>query len=105
MAGPAAWEKRRGSRQTPPSPYSRHVTWGSLRAARLSVRYRKPSDINLTEGSGRAAVQQQKFDPSRPGNARKLEVVGELTKLADKAGLKLRARRSLSYGRTRPPPR
>ncbi|MEV6651719.1 aldo/keto reductase [Streptomyces sp. NPDC051219] len=65
------------------------LTWGPLSAGWLSGKYAKPSDIDLTAGGGRAALEQHKFDPSLPGNARKLEAVGELTKLADEAGLKL----------------
>ncbi|MEU3921152.1 aldo/keto reductase [Streptomyces sp. NPDC002659] len=65
------------------------LTWGPLSAGWLSGKYARPTDINLTEGSGRAALERHKFDPSVPGNARKLEALGELTKLADEAGLKL----------------
>ncbi|MFG2194680.1 aldo/keto reductase [Streptomyces sp. NPDC048639] len=65
------------------------LTWGPLSAGWLSGKYAKAADVDLTEGSGRAAMEQHKFDPSRPGNARKLEAVGELTKLAADAGLRL----------------
>ncbi|MEU8269196.1 aldo/keto reductase [Sphaerisporangium sp. NPDC049002] len=46
------------------------------------------ADIDLT-GSGRAAVERNKFDTSLPENALKLQAVGELTKLAAEAGLSL----------------
>jgi aryl-alcohol dehydrogenase-like predicted oxidoreductase len=65
------------------------LTWGPLSAGWLSGKYTKPSDIDLTPGGGRAALEAHKFDPARPGNAAKLEAVGELTKLAAESGLKL----------------
>ncbi|EFL25102.1 aldo/keto reductase family oxidoreductase [Streptomyces himastatinicus ATCC 53653] len=64
------------------------LSWGPLSAGWLSGRYTKASDIDLA-GGGRAAVEQFKFDPSVPENARKLEAVGELSKLASDAGLSL----------------
>ncbi|MFD7505229.1 aldo/keto reductase [Streptomyces sp. NPDC059850] len=64
------------------------LSWGPLSAGWLSGRYTKASDIDLAGGS-RAAMEQFKFDPSRPENARKLEAVGELSKLASDAGLSL----------------
>ncbi|MEV6317558.1 aldo/keto reductase [Streptomyces sp. NPDC051776] len=65
------------------------LTWGPLSAGWLSGKYVKAADVDLGEGGGRAALEQHKFDPSLPGNARKLEAVGELMKLAADAGLKL----------------
>ncbi|MFH8366394.1 aldo/keto reductase [Streptomyces sp. NPDC018031] len=63
------------------------LTWGPLSAGWLSGRYTKASDIDLT--GGRHAMEQQKFDPALPGNARKLEAVGKLAELASEAGLSL----------------
>ncbi|MGP3926438.1 aldo/keto reductase [Streptomyces sp. 8N616] len=65
------------------------LTWGPLSAGWLSGKYTKAADVDLAPGSGRAALEQHKFDPSLPGNAAKLEAVGQLTKLAAEAGLKL----------------
>ncbi|WP_424528754.1 aldo/keto reductase [Sphaerisporangium viridialbum] len=64
------------------------LTWGPLSAGWLSGRYTQAADIDLT-GTGRAAFERHKFDPSLPENARKLQAVGELTKLAAEAGLSL----------------
>lgn len=66
------------------------LTWGPLSAGWLSGKYGKPSDVDLSAGSGRAAMEQNKFDPSRPGNAAKLQAVAELTEVADQSGLQLR---------------
>ncbi|MGW3622124.1 aldo/keto reductase [Streptomyces sp. NPDC000880] len=77
------------------------LTWGPLSAGWLSGKYGKPSDINLTAGSGRTALEQHKFDPSLPGNARKLEAVGELTKVAEEAGVKL-AHLAIAFVRAHP---
>ncbi|MET8678494.1 aldo/keto reductase [Streptomyces sp. NPDC004647] len=64
------------------------LTWGPLSAGWLSGKYGKASDIDLKAG-GRAALEQHKFDPALPENARKLEAVGKLSQLAEEAGLKL----------------
>ncbi|MFI2347851.1 aldo/keto reductase [Streptomyces sp. NPDC019443] len=77
------------------------LTWGPLSAGWLSGKYRKPSDVDLTAGSGRAVLEQHKFDPSVPGNARKLEAVGELRNLADETGLKL-AHLAIAFVRAHP---
>ncbi|WNO70547.1 aldo/keto reductase [Streptomyces sp. AM8-1-1] len=66
------------------------LTWGPLSAGWLSGKYGKASDVDLSAGSGRAAMEQNKFDPSRPGNAAKLQAVTELTEVADQADLQLR---------------
>ncbi|KUJ65316.1 aldo/keto reductase [Streptomyces albus subsp. albus] len=63
------------------------LTWGPLSAGWLSGRYTKASDIDLT--GGRTALERQKFDPSLPENARKLEAVGKLAGLAAESGLSL----------------
>ncbi|GII58819.1 aldo/keto reductase [Planotetraspora thailandica] len=65
------------------------LTWGPLSAGWLSGRYTQAADIDLTAGTGRTAFERHKFDPSLPENARKLQAVGELSKLADEAGLPL----------------
>jgi aryl-alcohol dehydrogenase-like predicted oxidoreductase len=64
------------------------LTWGPLSAGWLSGKYTQAADIDLT-GPGRAGVERHKFDPSLPENARKLQAVGDLTKLAEEAGLPL----------------
>ncbi|WP_431043641.1 aldo/keto reductase [Streptomyces sp. P1-3] len=63
------------------------LTWGPLAAGWLSGRYTKASDIDLADG--RRSLERQKFDPSLPENARKLEAVGELARLAAESGLSL----------------
>jgi len=62
------------------------LSWGPLSAGWLSGRYTDASDIDLA-GSGRASLERHKFDPSLPENARKLQAVRELAKLAEEAGL------------------
>jgi len=64
------------------------LSWGPLSAGWLSGRYTDASDIDLA-GSGRASLERHKFDPSLPENARKLQAVRELAKLAEEAGLTL----------------
>jgi aryl-alcohol dehydrogenase-like predicted oxidoreductase len=58
------------------------LTWGPLSAGWLSGR-------DVTQGTGRSALEQAKFDTTVPENARKLEAVAELKKLAADAGLPL----------------
>ncbi|CAM5535310.1 Aldo/keto reductase OS=Streptomyces rimosus subsp. rimosus (strain ATCC / DSM 40260 / JCM 4667/ NRRL 2234) OX=1265868 GN=SRIM_024290 PE=4 SV=1 [Streptomyces rimosus subsp. rimosus] len=57
------------------------LTWGPLSAGWLSGR-----DLSA---SGRAALENAKFDLSVPENARKAEAVAELAKVASEAGLAL----------------
>jgi aryl-alcohol dehydrogenase-like predicted oxidoreductase len=63
------------------------LTWGPLSAGWLSGRYTQAADVE--RGEGRAQLEKHKFDPSLPENARKLEAVSELAKLAAEAGLPL----------------
>ena len=63
------------------------ITWSPLAGGWLSGKYRKESDIDLT--SGRAQRIPGRFDPSVPGNARKLQIVEELVKIAADAGIPL----------------
>ncbi|MPZ81577.1 MAG: aldo/keto reductase [Actinophytocola sp.] len=63
------------------------LTWGPLAAGWLSGRYSATTDVMAA--GGRASTERHKFDPSVPGNARKLEAVRDLAKLADEAGLPL----------------
>jgi aryl-alcohol dehydrogenase-like predicted oxidoreductase len=63
------------------------ITWSPLAGGWLSGKYRQESDIDLT--SGRAQRIPGRFDPSVPGNARKLEIVEELVKIAADAGTSL----------------
>jgi len=63
------------------------ITWSPLAGGWLSGKYRKDSDIDMS--SGRAQRIPRRFDPSLPGNARKLEAVEELVKVAADAGTSL----------------
>ena len=63
------------------------ITWSPLAGGWLSGKYRKDSDIDMS--SGRAQRIPRRFDPSLPGNARKLELVEELVKVAADAGTSL----------------
>ncbi len=62
------------------------LTWGPLSAGWLSGRYTQGVDL---ESGGRTALERQKFDPSTPGNAAKLEAVGALAEVAAEAGVSL----------------
>jgi aryl-alcohol dehydrogenase-like predicted oxidoreductase len=62
------------------------LTWGPLSAGWLSGRHN--DGVDLSSG-GRIKLERQKFDPAKPGNARKLEAVQALSKLADEAGMPL----------------
>lgn len=64
------------------------LVWGPLSAGWLSGRIRSAADIDLS--GGRTAIERHKFDPAIPGNARKLEAVAALSKLAEEAGMPLR---------------
>jgi aryl-alcohol dehydrogenase-like predicted oxidoreductase len=63
------------------------IPWSPLNGSWLTGRYRKGTDIDMS--SGRAARLPQRFDPSLPGNQRKLELVEELSKVAADAGCSL----------------
>jgi aryl-alcohol dehydrogenase-like predicted oxidoreductase len=63
------------------------ITWSPLAGGWLSGKFRKDSDIDMS--SGRAQRIPRRFDPSLPGNARKLEAVEELVKVAADAGTSL----------------
>jgi aryl-alcohol dehydrogenase-like predicted oxidoreductase len=63
------------------------IAWSPLGGGWLSGKYRRGAEIDLS--SGRAARMPQRFDPSRPGNAHKLDVVEELMKVAGDAGCSL----------------
>jgi aryl-alcohol dehydrogenase-like predicted oxidoreductase len=63
------------------------IAWSPLAGGWLTGRYRSAEDIDLT--TGRASRLPQRFDPSVPGNARKLEVVQELARVADDVGCSL----------------
>jgi aryl-alcohol dehydrogenase-like predicted oxidoreductase len=63
------------------------ITWSPLAGGWLTGRFRKTEDIDMN--SGRAQRLPRRFDPSLPGNARKLELVEELTKVAADAGTSL----------------
>jgi aryl-alcohol dehydrogenase (NADP+) len=63
------------------------IPWSPLGGGWLTGKYRQGQDIDLT--SGRAARMPQRFDPSLPGNARKLELVEQLVGVAEQAGCSL----------------
>ncbi|MFF0860537.1 aldo/keto reductase [Nonomuraea sp. NPDC003560] len=65
------------------------LTYSPLGWGFLTGRYRKGQQIDLSRG--RAARAPERFDPSIPVNAAKLEVVEELVKLADELGCTLPA--------------
>ena len=60
------------------------LTWSPLAGGFLSGAYRKGRPIDLT--IGRPALQPDRFDPSIPENAAKLEIVEQLTALATGIG-------------------
>jgi aryl-alcohol dehydrogenase-like predicted oxidoreductase len=63
------------------------ITWSPLAGGWLTGKYRRDADIDMT--SGRAQRLPRRFDPALPGNARKLELVEELIKVAADAGTSL----------------
>ena len=63
------------------------IAWSPLNGGWLTGRYRRGADVDMTKG--RAARIPQRFDPSLPGNARKLELIDELDKVAADAGISL----------------
>ena len=60
------------------------LTWSPLAGGFLSGAYRKGRPIDLT--TGRPALQPERFDPSIPENATKLEIVEQLSALATDIG-------------------
>ncbi|TYB53472.1 aldo/keto reductase [Nonomuraea sp. PA05] len=65
------------------------LTYSPLGWGFLTGRYRKGRHVDLAQG--RAARAPERFDPSIPVNAAKLDVVEELVKLADEIGCTLPA--------------
>ena len=63
------------------------LPWSPLNGSWLTGRYRKGQEVDL--GSGRAARMPQRFDPTLPGNARKLDLVEQLVPVAEEAGCSL----------------
>ena len=63
------------------------LTWSPLAGGFLSGTYRRDRAIDLTRG--RPALQPDRFDPSLPQNAAKLEIVEELVALASEIGCTL----------------
>jgi aryl-alcohol dehydrogenase-like predicted oxidoreductase len=63
------------------------IAWSPLAGGWLSGKYRKDTGVDMT--SGRARRLPQRFDPSLPGNAAKLDAVEELIKIAADAGCSL----------------
>ncbi|HVF32966.1 MAG TPA: aldo/keto reductase [Acidimicrobiales bacterium] len=62
------------------------IPWSPLAGGWLSGKYRRGMEQPTT---GRAARAPERFDLSRPGNQKKLEVIEELDKLAADAGIPL----------------
>ncbi|MDP4509366.1 aldo/keto reductase [Nonomuraea turcica] len=65
------------------------LTYSPLGWGFLTGRYRKGQQVDMSRG--RAARAPERFDPSIPVNAAKLEIVEELVKLADELGCTLPA--------------
>lgn len=63
------------------------IPWSPLGGGWLTGKYRKGQEIDLTKG--RAGRMPQRFDPSLPGNAKKLELVEDLVAVAEDAGTSL----------------
>jgi aryl-alcohol dehydrogenase-like predicted oxidoreductase len=63
------------------------IVWSPLNGGWLTGQYRQGRDIDMA--SGRAARIPARFDPSLPGNQRKLQLVEELLKVAADAGCSL----------------
>ncbi len=63
------------------------LPWSPLNGSWLTGRYRKGQEVDL--GSGRAARMPARFDPSDPGNQRKLDLVEQLVPVAEEAGCSL----------------
>jgi aryl-alcohol dehydrogenase-like predicted oxidoreductase len=63
------------------------IPWSPLGGGWLTGKYRKGQEIDLS--SGRAGRMPQRFDPSLPGNARKLDLVEDLVEVAEGAGTSL----------------
>jgi aryl-alcohol dehydrogenase-like predicted oxidoreductase len=62
------------------------IPWSPLNGGWLTGRYRHGSDLPK---EGRAARMPQRFDPALPANAKKLDLVEELLKVAADAGCSL----------------
>jgi aryl-alcohol dehydrogenase-like predicted oxidoreductase len=62
------------------------IAWSPLNGGWLTGRYRRGEE---TPNEGRAALQPQRFDPARPANASKLELIDDLEKVAVEAGTSL----------------
>jgi aryl-alcohol dehydrogenase-like predicted oxidoreductase len=63
------------------------LVWSPLASGFLSGRYRKGQPVDLS--TGRPALNPERFDPSIPQNAAKLEAVEQLAELARDAGCSL----------------
>jgi aryl-alcohol dehydrogenase-like predicted oxidoreductase len=63
------------------------LVWSPLASGFLSGRYRKGQPIDLA--TGRPALNPERFDPSVPQNATKLEAVDQLAELASDIGCSL----------------
>jgi aryl-alcohol dehydrogenase-like predicted oxidoreductase len=64
------------------------IVWSPLNGGWLSGKYRRDAEA-ATFTSGRARRFPDRFDPTQPDNARKLDLVDQLDKLAGEAGMSL----------------
>jgi aryl-alcohol dehydrogenase-like predicted oxidoreductase len=64
------------------------IVWSPLNGGWLSGKYRRDGDQDAFT-SGRARRMPERFDPNEPGNARKLDLVEALEKMAGEAGMSL----------------
>ncbi|HWD25195.1 MAG TPA: aldo/keto reductase [Acidimicrobiales bacterium] len=63
------------------------IVWSPLAGGWLTDKYRNPGEIDLTVG--RASGRPSHYDPTIPGNQRKVELIGHLGDIADGAGISL----------------
>lgn len=63
------------------------LTWSPLAFGLLTGKYRKGHEVDRS--TGRASIAPDRFDPSIPGNAAKLEVAEQLALLAEEVGCSL----------------
>jgi aryl-alcohol dehydrogenase-like predicted oxidoreductase len=63
------------------------LIWSPLGGGWLSGKYRTGKDVDMSKG--RAARMPARFDPEKPGNARKLDAIEDLVALAEQTGTKL----------------
>lgn len=65
------------------------IAWSPLGGGWLTGRYRRGQEIDMTSGRAALSVHPARFDPSLPGNQRKLDLVEELEAVAAETGVSL----------------